>query len=186
MTTKLSVISSGDGPQILHGPTGLSAIVVMGPSGCGKSTLAKSLAKTLGWNFIEGDDHHPPANIVKMKAGKPLTDADRLPFLRSVGRQLARNSPTVASCSALSSSHRDVLRSFVDDILFVWPKTDQGELMRRMEEREGHFMPPDLLQNQLSSLEAPSSNESSLTLDGHLPTQAQVEVVLGYLSALSR
>gem|GEM_PF-5212830 len=58
--------------------------------------------------------------------------------------------------------------------------------MRRMEEREGHFMPPDLLQNQLSSLEAPSSNESSLTLDGHLPTQAQVEVVLGYLSALSR
>lgn len=186
MTTKLPVISSGDSQYMLPRSMRFSAIVVMGPSGCGKSTLAKALAKTLGWNFIEGDDHHPPANIVKMKAGKPLTDADRLPFLRSVGRELANNSPSVASCSALSSSHRDVLRGFVDDILFVWPKTDQGELLRRMEEREGHFMPPALLKNQLSSLEVPSSNESFLALDGQLPTEEQVEVVLGYLSALGR
>ena len=159
----------------------LSAIVVMGPSGCGKSTLAEALARALGWRFIEGDEHHPPRNIAKMRAGEPLTDEDRLPFLRSIGRELASTPRAVVSCSALQSSHRDVLRSFADDILFVWPKLDEEELARRMRNREGHFMAPSLLQSQISSLEPPSAAENSLTVDGRSPTVEQVQAVLRHL-----
>ncbi len=156
--------------------------MVMGPSGCGKSTLAKALAESLGWTFIEGDDHHPPENVMKMKAGEPLTDEDRLPFLKSVGRELAARSPAVASCSALTTLHRDILRSFNDGILFVWPKVSREELERRMEERGNHFMPPGLLESQLSSLEPPYDEENAVRIDGGLPTSKQMDAVLGYLS----
>ncbi|MEP2725016.1 AAA family ATPase [Roseibium sp.] len=77
---------NGTGPPTASLSVGSTAVVVMGPSGCGKSTLASALAETLGWTFIEGDDHHPPENVEKMAGGEPLTDEDRLPFLKSVGR----------------------------------------------------------------------------------------------------
>lgn len=154
----------------------------MGPSGCGKSTLARALASALGWHFIEGDDHHPAANIMKMKAGKPLTEADRLPFLKRVGRELTAHSPAVASCSALTSSSRDVLRGFDDDILFVWPRVSRETLFRRIEGREGHFMPADLLESQLSTLEPPSGDENFLSIDGEMPTWQQIDAVLDYVS----
>jgi gluconokinase len=159
----------------------LSAIVVMGPSGCGKTTLAKALARALGWRFIEGDEHHPPGNIAKMQAGEPLTEEDRVPFLTSIGRELASAIPAVASCSALQGSHRDILRSFVENILFVWPRVDEEELARRVENREGHFMAPSLLQSQISSLEPPSAAEISLTIDGSLSLIEQVQAVLQHL-----
>jgi len=174
------------GPPTASWPGGSTAIVVMGPSGCGKSTLAKVLAETLGWTFIEGDDHHPPENVRKMKIGEPLTDEDRLPFLKSVGRELAARSPAVASCSALTTSHRDILRSFNDGIVFVWPKVSRDELERRMEEREDHFMPPGLLESQLSSLEPPYDEENTLRLDGAMPTSKQIDAVLGCLSGAGR
>ncbi|PCH36068.1 carbohydrate kinase [Wolfiporia cocos MD-104 SS10] len=56
-------------------------IIVMGVAGTGKTTLAKSLSETLDLPYIEGDELHPPANIEKMSAGQPLTDADREPWL---------------------------------------------------------------------------------------------------------
>ena len=59
-------------------------LVVMGVSGSGKSTVAAPLAARLGWPFQEGDALHPPANIAKMKAGIPLTDADRAPWLAAI------------------------------------------------------------------------------------------------------
>lgn len=158
-----------------------SAIVVMGPSGCGKSTLGRALAEALDRSFIEGDDHHPPANIAKMRSGEPLDDEDRLPFLASIGSELAVTAPAVASCSALRRSHRDILRSFVDHILFVWPVTDGEELARRTQGREGHFMPASLLQSQISSLEPPSADECVVTLDGQLAVAEQVEAVLHHL-----
>ena len=160
----------------------VAAIVVMGPSGCGKSTLARALADALGWDFIEGDEHHPARNIAKMQSGDPLTDEDRRPFLASVGRQLARVAPAVASCSALRRSHRDVLRGLVEDLLFVWPKVDEEELHRRMRRRKGHFMPPALLKSQLASLEPPSPGECFLTLEGTAPVAEQVRTVLQHLA----
>lgn len=163
---------------------GVRAIIVMGPSGCGKSTLAKALAQALGWHFIEGDDHHPPQNIAKMQAGEPLTDEDRLPFLANVGRELKKFAPAVASCSALRKAHRDILRGLVGDIMFVFPEVDEDELARRVQDRDGHFLPSSLLASQLAALQPPLKEEYSILLDGSAPTAAQVETVLQYFSPL--
>ena len=51
-------------------------IIVMGVSGSGKTTAGKALAARLGWDYYEGDDFHPAANVEKMASGLPLTDAD--------------------------------------------------------------------------------------------------------------
>src|SRR3546814_9838128 len=84
------------------------AVVVMGVSGSGKSTIAQALAKTLGWQFIEGDDFHSASNHAKMQAGIALTDADRASWLAALGEQLARNADAgvLISCSALKLVYR--------------------------------------------------------------------------------
>ena len=61
-----------------------SVVVMMGVAGAGKSTVARGLAHELGWDFAEGDDFHPAANVAKMAAGEPLTDVDRLPWLDGI------------------------------------------------------------------------------------------------------
>src|SRR2546423_15600680 len=89
-----------------------SVIVVMGVSGSGKTTVAQLLAERLGWRFAEADEFHSPANVAKMRAGIPLTDEDRGPWLASIARWVddtkERGSHRVATCSALQRSYRDV------------------------------------------------------------------------------
>ena len=62
----------------------------MGVSGSGKSTVGALLAERLGWEFMEGDRLHPPANVEKMRRGNPLDDADREPWLDKIGEELKR------------------------------------------------------------------------------------------------
>lgn len=144
------------------------ALVVIGPSGNGKSTLAQAIARRLGWRFIEGDEHHPAANIAKMSRGEALTDADRAPFLDSIATALA-DGEAVAACSALKRAYRERLLQVAGlPILFVLPRVSPEELKRRMENRPGHFMPPGLLQSQLDTFEPPAEDENCLTLDGTL------------------
>ncbi|MBC8740933.1 gluconokinase [Paraburkholderia sp. UCT31] len=111
----------------------------MGVSGCGKSTLARALATALGWHFVEGDDCHPASNIAKMRAGIPLSDFDRWPFLDSVAATLSRHVDTgaVASCSALRLSYRDRIRAECDQVRFVLPAVTPEELKARMARRKG-------------------------------------------------
>lgn len=157
-------------------------MVVMGPSANGKSSLGRALAERLGWVFIEGDDHHPPANLAKMARGEPLTDADRRPFLQSVGRALAAHPHgAVAACSALKRAYRDLLRRVAGDIRFVYPELERGQLERRMKQRKGHFMPASLLDSQLADLERPTQDESCLVIDGQLPLNAQTQAVIARL-----
>ncbi|MFX8477597.1 shikimate kinase, partial [Acinetobacter baumannii] len=56
----------------------------MGVAGSGKTTIGAALAQQLGLSFIDADDEHPAENIEKMKAGIPLTDEDRVPWLQKV------------------------------------------------------------------------------------------------------
>src|SRR5947208_1725812 len=63
-------------------------VVLMGVSGSGKSTVAAPLAAALGCQFREGDDLHPRENVEKMRGGTPLTDADRLPWLRRIAEEI--------------------------------------------------------------------------------------------------
>ena len=49
-------------------------VIVMGVCGSGKSSLGRFIAKQYEPNskFIEGDDHHPPENVIKMSQGRNL------------------------------------------------------------------------------------------------------------------
>src|ERR1700722_17662389 len=108
----------------------VSAVVVMGVSGAGKTTIARALAERLGWDFAEGDDLHPAANVAKMAAGQPLNDADRAPWLAAVGdwidAELAAGRSGVITCSALKRAYRDRLRR--PAVRFVYLAVDADEL----------------------------------------------------------
>ncbi len=159
-------------------------VVVMGVSGCGKSTVGALLAARLGVPFIDGDDLHPAANVMKMAAGTPLTDEDRGPWLRAVGRTLAaggsgaggsgaggtgEHAPghvgAVIACSALRRSYRDLIRSEAPGAFFVHLAGTREQLAARMGARTDHFMPLSLLDSQLATLEAIAPDEDAVVLD---------------------
>jgi len=143
-------------------------LVVMGVSGSGKTTIARRLAESLGWDFLDGDDLHPAANVAKMRAGVPLVDADRWPWLAAIAawmrQQLTAGRSGVVACSALRQVYRARLRQAGTGVRFVYLRVDHEELARRMRGRE-HFMPPELLGSQLATLEEPGSDEPALRVD---------------------
>jgi carbohydrate kinase (thermoresistant glucokinase family) len=141
----------------------------MGVSGCGKSTVAGLLAGRLGCDLAEGDDLHPPQNVAKMSAGVPLTDADRMPWLRSVAAWIADHVDNardgVITCSALKRSYRDLLRGSSGDVVFVYLHGTKDVIAHRLAGRHGHYMPPSLLDSQFADLEPPQPDERALTID---------------------
>lgn len=142
-------------------------IVVMGVSGCGKSTVGAALAERLCGVFQDGDDYHPAANIRKMSRGEPLSDADRWPWLDSVGQRLggAERGCLVMACSALKIAYRDRLRLQAGrDVVFVLLEGSKECIAQRVQARSGHFMPANLLQSQFEALEPFSPRERSLTV----------------------
>ncbi len=137
----------------------------MGVSGCGKSLIGQTLATAMGLRFIDGDSLHPPANIAKMRRGEPLTDADRAPWLDSVG-DTVRADGTVVACSALKRAYRDQIRARAGaPVTFLYLRGQRATLLARMSTRPGHFMPPALLDSQLATLEPPAPDEAHLTAD---------------------
>lgn len=142
-------------------------VVVMGVSGCGKSSVGSALADRLGIPFQDADDLHPAANIAKMSAGVPLTDEDRAPWLRLVGEQLQRQSQTglVIACSALRRRYRDTIREHAPRAFFVHLDVKKDVLATRMVMRSEHFMPLDLLDSQLATLEQLEPDERGVALD---------------------
>lgn len=162
-------------------------LVVMGVSGSGKSTVARPLAERLGWACQEGDALHPPANIAKMKAGIPLDDADRAPWLAAIGdwmdRQAAAEEGAVVTCSALKRAYRDQLREGRPFVRFVYLKGSETLIARRLAARSGHFMPPSLLASQFAALEGPKPDERAIVVDIDQPVAAQVATIVAALRA---
>jgi gluconokinase len=161
--------------------------VVMGITGSGKSTVGALLARTLGLDFVEGDDYHPAENIRRMAAGIPLTDADRADWLRALAARLreAGNSSTglVMTCSALKRSYRDLLRAAAPDIQFVYLSGSRPLIAERVVGRRGHFMPASLLDSQLATLEEPESDEAVWTCDINGTPQRIVDDIVARASA---
>lgn len=155
----------------------------MGVSGCGKSTVGALLAARLGWQFKEGDELHPAANVAKMAAGHPLEDADRVPWLMEVAgwidEHLAAGRPGIITCSALKRSYRDVLRR--DRVAFVFLAGTREQIAERLATRRGHFMPPSLLDSQFAALEPPGADERALSVDISAGPAAEVEEILARL-----
>ena len=160
-------------------------VVVMGVSGSGKSTVGRELADRLGVPFAEGDDFHPPANVAKMASGRPLTDADRWPWLRALAAWVAEHSDSggVVTCSALKRSYRDLLRSAADNVWFLHLAGDREVIAARLAVRSGHFMPPGLLDSQFATLEPLDADEPGLVIDVSTPPE---EVVATALKVIQR
>lgn len=134
-------------------------IILMGVAGAGKTTIGTALATALGWSFYEGDDFHPPSNIDKMTRGIALTDADRLPWLHAlrsvIDTCVADNRDTVMTCSALKRTYRDILSTGHDAVRFVYLQGTYDLIQQRLQARQEHFMPAELLRSQFTTLEEP-------------------------------
>ncbi len=135
-------------------------IIVMGVSGCGKSTVGRLLAEKTGSTFLDADDFHTPESVEKMRAGTPLTDADRAGWLErlrgEIARFLANGAPLVLACSALRESYRQALARPGEDIGFVYLKGTFAQIHPRISGRPDHYMPASLLRSQFATLEEPA------------------------------
>ena len=144
----------------------MTVVVVMGVAGSGKTTVGSALAARLAVPYAEGDAFHPEANIEKMSSGHPLTDAERLPWLRAIAGWIRQHQETggVVSASALKREYRDVLRSG-GNVWFLHLTGRRDVLAERMKARSGHFMPVSLLDSQLADLAPLETDERGLVAD---------------------
>ncbi len=155
--------------------------VVMGVSGCGKSSVGEGLAARLGIAYRDGDDLHPPGNVARMRAGTPLTDADRWPWLDRVAGVLAAQAPVIVGCSALRRAYRDRLRAGAGgEVRFVHLTGRRDLIAARMAARRGHYMPASLLDSQFAALEPPGPDEA-LSIDIDRPLPDLIDAILPHL-----
>ena len=139
----------------------------MGVSGSGKTTVGRAWAKSLGAAFIEGDECHPAANIKKMSRGEPLTDSDRWRWLEIIADEMSHHEGyVITSCSALKKSYRQRLQKLLGEpVLFIYLQGSQSVIKKRLDSRQGHFMPAELLHSQFAALEPPTDDEPAIAVD---------------------
>ena len=153
-------------------------VLVMGVAGVGKTTIGEALARALGARFIDADDYHPPENVAKMKAGVPLDDADRQPWLRRLNEVLRQESKAVLACSALKAVYRQKLAAGVKDFRVVYLHGTPALIRERMKSRSHRYMPAALLDSQLATLEPPAD---AIDIDVAAPLEESVAAIVARL-----
>ena len=160
---------------------------MMGVSGSGKSLIGTAFARSLGVDFVEGDDYHSAANVARMSSGIPLTDDDRAEWLRSLAARIrqAKDSGTglVVSCSALRRPYRDIIRGAASELRFVFLQGSRALLAERLAGRGRHYMPPSLLESQLATLEEPAPDEQAWVCDIRESPEDIVAALMARVSA---
>jgi gluconokinase len=153
-------------------------IVVMGPAGAGKSTVGQALATSLQWPFHDADELHAPEHVARMRAGTPLTDADREPWLGRVRAIVEKAATTgtsgVVACSALRERYRRRIADGLPAVRFVFLQASPDLLRHRVGGRPAHFAPVTLVESQLAELEPPPDG---LTLDAARPVADLVDSI---------
>lgn len=173
-----------------HAPV---VLVVTGVSGSGKSTVASLLAERLGLPFADGDDFHSPGSVARMRAGHPLDDGVRAPWLARIrawiDRQIAAGEGGVVACSALKRGYRRTLTGDRANVRIVYLDGSRDLIRRRIAARRGHFMPESLLDSQFAALEPPGPDENPITVgiaDGPDAIVAAVAARLGRMPGDAR
>jgi gluconokinase/6-phosphogluconolactonase len=159
--------------------------VITGVSGSGKTTIGRALARRLGWRFQEGDALHPSENIAKMKAGHPLDDQDRAPWLAAIAARIdewrGRGECGVVTCSALKRRYREVVIGDRPDVRLVYLEGSKALIGERMAVRRGHFMPASLLDSQFAALEPPAPEEHAIAVSVDMPVADTVTQIAAAL-----
>jgi gluconokinase len=146
-------------------------ILLMGVSGSGKSTVGKLLATRLGCGYFDADEFHAPEAVAKMRSGQPLDDRDRMPWLGRIAQKIEAlvtdDESAVIGCSALKRRYRNILFDGIprERIALVYLKGSYDLIRGRVAQRQGHFMPPTLLQSQFDQLEEPKADEQPIKAD---------------------
>jgi gluconokinase len=153
-------------------------VLVMGVAGVGKTTIGAALAQALGARFIDADDYHPPENVAKMKAGIPLQDADRLPWLQKLNEVLRIEDKAVLACSALKEAYRRRLGEGVPEFKIVYLHGTAELIRERMKTRNHRYMPAALLDSQFAALEPPAG---AITVDVAAPLEESVASIVARL-----
>jgi carbohydrate kinase (thermoresistant glucokinase family) len=160
-------------------------VLVAGVAGSGKSTIGSLLAGQLGWVFEDGDELHPAANIAKMRAGVPLSDEDRRPWLRAVAawmdQRTAGGESGVIACSALKRSYREFLCRGRPSLRIVFLQVDRETLAARLAARHGHFFRAELLDSQLADAELPLPPEPGIVVAADHPPADVTQEIIGRL-----
>jgi gluconokinase len=158
----------------------------MGVAGAGKTLIGSRLARTLGVEFVEGDEYHPAANVAKMAAGIALTDDDRRGWLDALSARIAaarrEERGLVVAASVLKREYRDVFRAADGAVQFILLTAPRPVIAGRLEHRTGHYMPPSLLDSQLAILEHPDADERAWVYDN----ERAPEVIVAGIAARIR
>ena len=162
-------------------------IVIMGVSGSGKSTILGLLEQQLGWPAAEGDEFHPARNIEKMRAGHPLTDADRWPWLDSLAtwigdREMDRDNGLM-TCSALKRSYRERLSRHHPSVWYAQLTAPRELIASRLRNRVHSYMPASLLESQLQALEPLEPDEAGAQITVAAAPGKVVEELLARLQS---
>jgi gluconokinase len=164
-----------------------AVILVMGVSGAGKTTIGKLLAERLGWEFADGDQFHPPANVERMRSGVPLTDQDRQPWLEAIAAwvdEIRRNDgQAVTAASVLKRSYRDIVIGERPDVRLVFLEGSRELIAQRVAARRGHYMPASLLDSQFDTLEPPGPDENAIRVSIDPPPEQIVSHIVEQLRA---
>jgi gluconokinase len=147
---------------------------MMGVAASGKTTVGRALAARLGWRFLDADDFHTARSRAKMRAGQPLADRDRLPWLKrlhaALAEAVAAKQPVVLACSALTERYRRTLIGRLRGVRLVYLCISPRLARRRITART-HFFNPGLLTNQFEILEEPAN---AIAVDASRPVPALV------------
>ena len=149
-------------------------VLVMGVAGVGKTTIGEPLAQALGWRFLDADDYHPPENVAKMKAGIPLEDADRWPWLTRLNKVLKEEEQAVIACSALKERYRERLLQGIQRYRIVYLHAAPELIRARLATRTHRYMPASLLDSQLAALEPPAD---AIAIDVAAPPEESVRAI---------
>ncbi len=175
-------------------PAVLPPVLVMGVSGSGKSTIGAAVAAALAdrgepAEFVDADDLHPAANKEKMRAGTPLTDEDRWPWLDACAERITRieasGKRAVMANSALKRAYRDRLRASAPDLVIAFLDGSRDLIAERQSHRHHEYMPTSLLDSQFATLERPEPDEAAIAVPIDGPVADTVRTIVAGLAVTS-